>query len=293
MSRPLTGSKMSFDDLPALPHLIHPDGARYVERIMRLGRLAQQQTPCVLDQPYGPDYWQRLDVYLPTPSTQSSLPVLCFLPGGAWVNGCKEWLAFMAPVLTSVPAIFVALSYRHAPAAKFPAQLDDTVGGLAWLYRNIVRWGGDPRRVFLAGHSAGGHLAALASLRRDALAARELPPDFIRGCLPISAPYDLASDDPVRRQKVAAFLENPVDVTAASPIAQVKGNRTPFVVAYGTEDLPELVPQAKHMVAALRHAGTPVDELVLEGRNHFATHEECALAEGAWMRKVGVLLRDA
>jgi arylformamidase len=284
---------MSFDDLPALPRLIHPDGNRYVERIMRLGRLAQQKTPCMLDQSYGSDYWQRLDIYLPTTTPQSSLPVFCFLPGGAWINGCKEWLAFMAPVLTSVPAVFVALSYRHAPAAKFPAQLDDTLEGLAWVHRQIARWGGDARRIYMGGHSAGGHLAALATLRRDALAARGLPADLIRACLPISAPFDLVSDDPVRRQKVAAFLGSPEDVRAASPIAHVKGNRSPFVITYGTEDLPELVPQAEHMIAALKSAGTAVEPLVLDGRNHFNTHEDCALADSPWTRKVSALLRGA
>jgi acetyl esterase/lipase len=187
--------------------------------------------------------------------------------------------------------LFVALSYRHAPAAKFPAQLDDTVEGLAWVHRNIVRWGGDIQRVYLGGHSAGGHLAALATLRRDALAARELSSDFIRACLPISAPYDLASDDPARRQKVAAFLEDPADVTAASPIVHVKGNRTPFLITYGSADLPEIVPQAKEMIAALRSAGTSVEALMLEGRSHFNTHEDCAMADGPWMRKLSALLR--
>ena len=284
---------MSFDDLPALPPLIHPDGNRYVERIMRLGRLAQQQTRCVLDQSYGSDYWQRLDIYLPATTSRSSMPVFCFLPGGAWINGCKEWLAFMAPAVTSAPAVFVALSYCHAPAAKFPAQLDDTLDGLAWVHRNIVRWGGDARRIYLGGHSAGGHLAALATLRRDALAARELPSHFIRACLPISAPFDLTSDDPVRRQKVAAFLKDREDVMAASPIAHVKGNRTPFTITHGSEDLPELIPQAMQMIAALKSAGTLVESLVLAGRNHFDTHEDCARVDSPWMRKLGGLLREA
>ena len=212
---------MSFDDLPPLPPLIHPDGGRYLEHIMRLGRAAQKEARCVLDLPYGPDYWQKLDLYLPADDSGAGLPILCFLPGGAWINGSKEWLAFMAPVLTTLPSVFVALSYRHAPAAKFPAQLDDTIDGLAWVYRNIARWSGDPQRIYLGGHSAGGHLAALATLRHDATEARGLPADLIRACLPISAPFDLMSDDPVRRQKVAAFLANPEDVRAASPIAHV------------------------------------------------------------------------
>ena len=282
---------MSFDDLPPLPPLIHPDGARYVERIMRLGRAVQRDMRCVLDQPYGPDYWQKLDIYLPAENSGAGLPVLCFLPGGAWINGCKEWLAFMAPVLTAAPSVFVALSYRHAPAARFPAQLEDTIEGLAWVHRNIARWGGDPRRIHLGGHSAGGHLAALATLRRDAVEARGLPTDLVRACLPISAPFDLRSDDPVRRQKVAAFLARPEDVAAASPIAHVEGNRAPFVVTYGTADLPELIPQARRMTAALTDAGGRAELLVLEGRNHFNTHEDCGIADSPWARKATALLR--
>jgi arylformamidase len=284
---------MSFDDLPQLPPLIHPDGGRYVERIMGLGRRAQQETRCVLDQVYGSDYWQKLDVYLPAQNSGSGLPVLCFLPGGAWINGCKEWLAFMGPVLTAFPAMLVALSYRHAPTVKFPAQLDDTIEGLAWIVRNISRWGGDPRRVYLGGHSAGGHLAALATLRRDAIEARGLPTDIVRACLPVSAPFDLASDDPMRRQKVAAFLARPEDVSAASPIAHVEGNRTPFVVTCGTADLPELIPQARRMTAALKDAGSPANLLILEGRNHFNTHEDCGVPDSQWVQKTRALLHPS
>jgi arylformamidase len=281
---------MSFDDLPPLPPLIHPEGDRYVERIMALGRAAQKETRCILDLSYGSDYWQRLDVYLPADRAGAALPVLCFLPGGAWINGCKEWLAFMAPALVGLPSVFVALSYRHAPAAKFPAQFDDTIDALAWVHRNVARWGGDPHRIYLGGHSAGGHLVALATLRRDALAARGLPGNLVRGCLPVSAPFDLASDDPVRRQKTAAFLARPEDMTAASPIAHVAGNRTPFLVTYGTADLPELIPQARRMAEALTRAGTRVELLQLEGRGHFNTHEECGLAGGPWVLKAKALL---
>ena len=141
----------------------------------------------------------------------------------------------MAPAVTSAPAVFVALSYRHATAAKFPAQLDDTLDGLAWVHRNIVRWGGDARHIYLGGHSAGGHLDALYS---------SLPAD--------QRPFDLTSDDPVRRQKVAALLKDRENVMAASPIAHVKGNRTPFTITHGSEDLPELIPQAMQMIAALK-----------------------------------------
>jgi acetyl esterase/lipase len=185
--------------------------------------------------------------------------------------------------------VFVALSYRHAPAVRFPAQLDDTLEGLAWIVRNVSRWGGDPRRVYLGGHSAGGHLAALATLRRDAIEVRGLSADIVRACLPVSAPFDLASDDPLRRLKVSAFLA-PEDVRAASPIAHVDGNHAPFLVTCGTVDLPELIPQARRMTAALRDAGSPAELLMLEGRNHFNTHEDCGVIDSPWVQKTRALL---
>src|SRR4029077_7596964 len=128
---------------------------------------------------------------------------------------------------------------------------------------------------------------------RDALKARGLRADLIRACLPVSAPFDLRSEDPVRRQKVAAFLASPNDVEAASPIAHVEGNRTPFLVPCGSADLPELIPQASRMTTALADAGARADLLMLEGRNHFNTHEDCGMANGPWVQRARTLLRGA
>jgi acetyl esterase/lipase len=282
---------LSFADLPALPPLIHPLAAGYAARIMERSRAAQAALPTVLDVPYGDDYWQRLDLYLPAAGRRSKLPVLCFLHGGAWVNGCKEWLGFMAPALVSLPAVFVAVSYRHAPAAKFPAQAEDCAAALAWVWRNVERHGGDRDRIFLGGHSAGGHLAALVALRADL--RRGLPADVVKACFPVSAPFDLRggpAEDPGRRQKIAAFLARDADRVAASPIAHAEGNRTPFLVAWGGSDFPELVPQAEEMVAALRRQPGPVEALTLPGLSHFDTSERAGEAEFAWVRRVRAYL---
>ena len=277
---------MSFADLPPLPPLIHPAGAAYAHRINERTREAQGRGRVVLDVAYGPDYWQKLDIYLPHEVGLTALPVLCFLHGGAWVNGCKEWMGFMAPPIVAAPAIFVSASYRHAPAARFPKQLEDTVEAVAWLYRNIASHGGDPTRILLGGHSSGAHLAALATLRRDVLASRGLPENCISGCLPVSAPFDLSSDDPVRRKKVLSFLERADDIAAASPIRHVSGNRTPFLIAYGGDDLPELVPQASAMYRALKEQGNDARLLKLDGCSHFDTSERCVDDGHPWLGEV-------
>ena len=115
----------------------------------------------------------------------------------------------MAPVLTDLPAIFVSANYRLAPEAKHPEPFDDCVDALAWLYRNIADYGGSRDRLFVGGHSAGGHLAALVGLKREAWAARGLPRDVVKACFPLSGPVNLRLDemDPEgRRIKVTRLL---------------------------------------------------------------------------------------
>jgi len=110
---------------------------------------------------YGTDRGQHLDVYAPMGA--SSLPVLLFLHGGAWINGHLGWLRFMAPALLSLPAILVAATYRLAPRCRWPAQEEDAHAALNVVYRAAAEWGGDdPGRIVIGGHSAGAQLAAQA-----------------------------------------------------------------------------------------------------------------------------------
>ncbi len=275
---------MSFEDLPALPPLIHPAGAAYAKRIMEWSRAAQARCSTVLDVPYGTDYWQKLDIYLPAERGTGSVPVLCFVHGGAWANGCKEWNGFMAPAFCSLPAIFVSITHRRVPAARFPKPLEDVLDALKWVADNIARHGGDRSRIFLGGHSSGGHLAALATLRKDLASCRGIPQDVPAACMPVSAPFNLRSDDPVRKQKVAAFLEDSADVGRASPVDYASANRIPFLIAYGTKDLPEVIQQADEMTEALRKGGCRAD-LVALALTHFETHETAHDPDSEWVRR--------
>jgi acetyl esterase/lipase len=195
----------------------------------------------------------------------------------------------------AAPAIFVTPSYRHAPAAQFPAQLDDCADAIAWVHSNIAAYGGDPTRIHLGGHSAGAHLAALTALRRDALTARGLPSDVIKACYPVSGRYDLgersargAGAAPVRdgQSLVESFLGTPANVAAASPLQQVRGNTTPFVVAVGSRDLAGFVDQARAFVAALRAERGVVRFEEFEGYDHFMMSEQCSQPDNIWMRLV-------
>lgn len=259
---------MGFRDLPPQPPFAGPEAAAanaFVAEVLARGERVAAGGRCVRDVAYGGDYHQRLDLYLPEAATATGLPVVLFMHGGGWGNGYKEWCAFMAPPITRLPAIFVAVGYRLAPAHKYPLPLDDCLAATAWVHRHVVEHGGDPGRMFIGGHSAGGHLAALVTLRRDLVAARGLPADVIKGCLAVSAIFTVAPD----KEK---FLQRPDDAVAASPLSHVAGNTTPFFVTYGSRDLLGILVMQPPMIAALERAAGEVIVDVIDGADHFGAN---------------------
>ena len=117
----------------------------------------------VRDIAYGPHRLHRFNVFAPADARHA--PVLVFWHGGGWTNGYRDYQTFMAPHVVRLGMVLVAPSYRLAPEHPLPCAHEDSMALLAELQRCLAQWGGSPEPVFLAGHSAGGHLAALAALR--------------------------------------------------------------------------------------------------------------------------------
>jgi len=282
------GEKMSFNDMPDLGPFLRPDAQRYHEECIRLSREAVTRTRSVLDIPYGSDFFHKLDIFLPNDAGLKNLPVLVFMHGGAWRNGFKEWFGYMAPPLVTLPAILISPNYRLAPNVKLPTQLDDCCATLRWVYSNIAAHGGDPNRIFVGGHSAGGHLASLMSLRPQRLTALGMPHDLIKGCFALSAGFNMerVSIHPDRAPLLDLLLESSDDGTSSSPIKFVKGNRVPFHIVYGTHDLRELIDDNKQMIDRLQREGCTVEHYLLDGCSHFDTSIACGDPNGVWVQTV-------
>jgi acetyl esterase/lipase len=214
--------------------------------------------------------------------------VLLFFHGGAWTGGTKEWMGFMAPPLLALPAIFVTANYRLAPATRYPAMLEDCMNATAWVTANIAKHGGDPRRLFVGGHSAGGHLSALVALDRAAQRAAGLGTNAIRGFLGVSGSYDIrnraAAPGSPERRIYDVLLSRESDDEAASPITHVRADSPPCFVAWGKRDFPRLVVQAKAFTAALATAGVRHETMEIADADHFEANEVCGDPNAAWSR---------
>jgi len=255
----------------------------YLEKALAWSKEARDNVKCDLDIPYGTDDRQKLDLYLPENTGSGRVPVLVFLHGGYWVIGHKDTLGFMAPPITAAPAIFVTVGYRLAPGAKYPEQVDDCRNALKWVYENISSYGGDPHRIFLAGHSAGGHLAALISLQRDRLPQFGLPSYVIKGCFPVSGVFDVM-DTPADRRE--AFLSVSEDACDASPINHTVGNTTPFFLEIGGNDFPNLRNQHVAMLKALESEEGKVEAMERLDHNHFEISLDHGQLGNPWSTKI-------
>lgn len=218
-----------------------------------------------LDLPYGPDLRQRLDVYRPAMQSAPSAPVVLFFYGGSWRRGEKEAYRFIGEYLTRMGCVAVVADYRLFPAVQFPAFVEDGAAAFAWARDNAPRLGGDQRRIYAMGHSAGAHTVVLLALEPRYLAARGRSPADLAGVIGISGPYD--ADFSTIRWLRAVF---PATSTAmeARPITKAHAGAPRMLLANGGRD--GLVPP-RHAVALarrLRELGNPVDLRIYDAAGH-------------------------
>jgi arylformamidase len=224
-----------------------------------------------LDLRYGGGPNEHLDIF---PASKPDAPVLFFIHGGYWRSLDKRDHSFVAPAFTSQGVCVVVPNYALAPAVTIPQIVMQMVQALAWTWRNIARHGGDPRRITVAGHSAGGHLAAMMLSCLWPVFARDLPADLVKNALSVSGIHDL---EPVMH---APFLQETLKLTRqqarqASPALLPPPARGELYVVAGANESAEFLRQIELMRAAWGQARVPVCE-ALPALNHFQTMEALA-----------------
>ena len=208
---------------------------------------------------------QKLDIYRPRGA--ANLPVLVFYHGGAWVRGDRKQYPFLGSRFAREGYVVVVPSYRLAPKHPHPAQVEDAAAALAWVVKNIAEYGGDPRRITLAGHSAGGHLASLLVTNEQWLRAHNLDATAVRGVAALSAPLDLT---PIAAGSSRVFGNDPAVLRAASPQQHIRAALPQFLVTYCQWDYAILPQQAEAFHAALAKAGARSRLVYVPGENHIS-----------------------
>jgi arylformamidase len=226
---------------------------------------------------WGDDAYQHISIY---PAPEPTGAVFAFIHGGRWTSGHKEAMAFMAPEFHAAGITFASLGHRLSPH-HFEQGFPDLCNGIACLAANADRHGGDPQRIFVGGHSSGGHYAAQLAVTRDWQARHGLARDVIKGCLPISGVYDL-TDGPDYEGWPPPCLADGDDGREESPHHRLVETPPPFLVAWGSDDYGFLIPQGKNFAVALDDAGAEVETLEMAGKTHFSVLGEGAAPGGEW-----------
>jgi arylformamidase len=221
---------------------------------------------------YGSDPYQSILICRPAAPNGT---ILAFFHGGGWTNGYKEWMAFMAPPFTTAGVTFASVGYRLAPGHAFPVGFQDACAGVRWLADNAATFGADPERVFVGGHSAGGHYAALMALTDLS--------DIVRGCLSVSGVYDFGQDSGLTMRPRFLGAADSGNENAASPILHIGADPCPFLIAHGSEDFPHLMKQAERLEQALATKNADVERIVLPGCNHFSASYAGGDPQGPWV----------
>lgn len=229
---------------------------------------------------FGDDPHQSIAVYSPK---DPSGPIFAFAHGGGWTAGYKETMGFMAPAFAAHGVTFASVGYRLAPEFVFPDGFDDFASALALLHQRAEAFGYDNDKIFVGGHSSGGHYAALLAVKDDWQDKFGLPKDVVKGCLPISGVYRFGSGSGLsQRPRFLGPEKNKAD-ELASPVLQISSQPSPFLIAYGSKDFPHLIPQAEEMGDTLRAANGRVESVVLEGRDHFTASLAGGEPNGPWV----------
>ena len=240
------------------------DSAAIIARWQEASARFRASHPGRLDLAYGDSPRERLDLFL---AAEPNAPTFAFVHGGYWQMNDKEGFAFLAPGVLAQGVNVALIEYTLAPQARMDRIVAEVRRAAAWLAEHLGDFGADPARLYVGGHSAGGHLTAMAMTLNP-----------VRGGLAISGLYDL---EPIRLCYLNDKLGlDPAEAARNSPMRHLPAMAGRLVVAYGTAELPELCRQPVEYARLWAEAGLPGEVLPVDGADHFTVLDTLADPNG-------------
>lgn len=231
-----------------------------------------------------PDNKDKLDIFLP--EDQENVPIIFFLHGGALRMGDKSYGEKFATRMVGLGYGVVSPNYRLSPGVQHPAHVEDATAALAWTLKNIEKYGGDPSRLYISGHSAGAYLAALIFMDKSWLEKYGLSPDQIRANLSIS-PF-LYVEETAKSRPKTVWGTKPEDWHRASVSPHIAPGIGPTLLLYGEHDADWRKDQIERFGQAMRQLGNTVRVVEIPARTHLTLITDMDQGEEA----VGKVLKD-
>ena len=237
------------------------------DRYVRDGESTTDRYQVVAEIAYGSNPKQTLDLF-PSTGSEGLAPVVCFIHGGYWRNKDKSDFHYLAPAFTHAGAHFVAINYTLAPEASMDQIVQENREALIWLANHAVAHGGDPERIHVVGHSAGGHLVAMLMATDWSLLPTGMAEnDLIAGATAISGLFDLEPlrlsylNDSLRLDKEQAMRNSPIGLEPTT--------RSPLILALGANETPEYHRQQAGLRDAWSTYDLPLSVVEMPGLNHY------------------------
>jgi acetyl esterase/lipase len=215
---------------------------------------------------YGPESRQKLDVYSPTGEAKDR-PVVVFFYGGSWTAGSRGLYRFVGAALAERGIVTVVPDYRLYPQVKFPLFVDDGALAVAWVQNHAQEFGGDPQRIVLMGHSAGGHEAAFLAYDRQLLQKVGAHPEWIVGLVGLSGPYALEPNSKV----LNTIFATPYTEADWQPVRFVTPQSPPTLLVHGTADDVVSIKHAEKLRDVLQANHVRVETQFYPGKGHADT----------------------
>ncbi len=226
----------------------------------------RESLPASLNVSYGPGPADSVDIF--TAQGDGPHPVLVFFHGGYWKRNHKEEFSFIAGPLAAAGAVTIVVEYPLIPTVKLDGLVESCRAATAWAWRNADRFDGDPERIHVCGHSAGGHLTAMMMATDWPAYGEDLPADLVKSGFATSGLYDL---EPVRLSSQNDDLNlTDGDVIRNSPMYLQPMSPGPLTLQVGQLEGPEFIRQSVDMAAIWREAGIETQTRVLDGQHHFS-----------------------
>lgn len=211
---------------------------------------------------YGDNKRQKLDVFYAEDSTKPK-PVVVFFYGGSWDSGSKSDYHFVAATLSQHGFVVVIPDYRLYPEVKFPGFVHDGADAVRWVQKNISEFNGDSGKIFVMGHSAGAHIAALLNFDQRYLKG-DVP---LAGFVGLAGPYDFL---PLQSETLKKIFSPKEKRPESQPINHVEGREAPSLILHGKKDTTVWIHNAKNLSEKISKKGGQAQLKIYEGFDHVA-----------------------